>query len=175
MERRHIFLTGEKQVGKSTIWQTLLTDREHTGFVTEPFFVQDIKRGYILHSMLELPDKMNDVPCVIRVNERRQTAVPLVFEGAGVRALELALEADTPIILMDELGKVERQCEDFLSAVRRCLDDDSHHVLGVVQRGDTPMQREIMTRNDIIRYEVTEENRGEVRAEVEAILRKWGL
>ena len=24
MEHRHIFLTGEKQVGKSTIWQTLL-------------------------------------------------------------------------------------------------------------------------------------------------------
>ena len=175
MERRHIFLTGEKQVGKSTIWQTLLTGREHTGFITEPFFVQDVKRGYILHSMLELPDMMNDVPCVVRVNERRQTAVPPVFEGAGVRALELALASDTPIILMDELGKVERHCDDFLAAVRNCLDDENHHVLGVVQRGDTPMQREIMTRNDIIRYEVTPENRGEVRAEIEAILRKWNL
>lgn len=175
MERRHIFLTGEKQVGKSTIWQTLLAEREHTGFVTEPFFVQEVKRGYILHSMIDLPDMMNDVPCVVRVNARRQTAVPPVFEGAGVRSLELALESDTPIILMDEIGKVERQCNTFLDAVRRCLDDESHHILGVVQRGDTPLQREIMTRNDIIRYEVTEENRGEVRAEIEAILLKWGL
>ncbi len=175
MEHRHIFLTGEKQVGKSTIWQTLLEGRPHTGFITEPFFVQDVKRGYILHSILELPDMMNDVPCVIRVNERRQTAVPPVFEGAGVKALEKALADATPIILMDELGKVERQCDGFLDIVRRCLDDDSHHVLGVVQRGDTPMQREVMTRNDILRYEVTPDNRGEVRAEVEAILRKWGL
>ena len=173
MECRHIFLTGEKRVGKSTIWQTLLADRDHTGFITEPFFVQEAKRGYILHSMIDLPDEMNDCPCVVRVNARKHTAVVPVFEGAGKAALEAALESDTELILMDELGKVERQCEGFLNAVRACLDDRNHHVLGVLQRGDTPMQREIMTRNDILRFEVTPENRSQVRAEIEAQLMLW--
>ena len=175
MKRKHIFLTGEKQVGKSTIWQTLLADRTYTGFITEPFFVQDAKRGYILHSMVELPDMMNDCPCVVRVNENKHTAVVPVFEGAGKAALEAALAGSEPLILMDELGKVERRCEGFLSAVRACLDDDNHHVLGVVQRGDTPMQQEIMTRDDIIRFEVTPENRSDVRAQVEALLLEWGV
>ena len=175
MEHRHIFLTGEKQVGKSTIWQTLLEGRPHTGFITEPFFVQDVKRGYILHSILDLPDMMNDVPCVVRVNERRQTAVPSVFEGAGVKALEKALDDETPIILMDELGKVERNCTAFLDAVTACLDSGDHHVLGVLQLGEAPMQQAIRAREDVLLLTITEENRGEICRQVEETLKSWGL
>lgn len=172
---RHIFLTGEKQTGKSTILRGLLANRAHTGFRTEPFHIGDRKAGYVLHSLTPLPPMENDCPCVIRVGEMRHTAVEAVFEGAGVKALRQALAADVPLILMDELGKVERRAEEFLAAVADCLDDPAHHVIGVLQRGDAPMQRHIRERADVLLIEVTPENRAQAAAQAEAALRAWGL
>lgn len=174
MTKRHIFLTGEKQVGKSTVLRKVLKDRAYTGFRTLPFELDGVKRGYTLHSLTDLPDGMNDAPCVVRVNQNRHAAVEPVFEGAGAAALTQALACDTPLILMDELGKVERRCECFLQAVRACL-DSAHHVIGVVQRGDAPMQQEIRNRADVLCIEVTPDNREEIPAQVEEILRAWGV
>lgn len=172
---RHIFLTGRKQVGKSTIWRSVLAQRDCTGFQTRPFLLDGVKRGYTFHSLIDLLDNRNDAPCVIRVSENRHTAVPAVFDGAGADSLRLALASECPIILMDELGKVERHCDAFLEAVQACLDDPSHHVLGVLQLGEAPMQQAIRARGDVLLIEVTEENREEIRAQIEATLQQWGL
>ena len=151
MEHRHIFLTGEKQVGKSTIWQTLLEGRPHTGFITEPFFVQDVKRGYILHSILDLPDMMNDVPCVVRVNERRQTAVPSVFEGAGVKALEKGVNIIgvtrgevTKIHHTEKLDQGEvliAQFTDNTSAMKIRGNAEVYTQFGVIRAGDIEIEK----------------------------------
>lgn len=175
MPYRHIFLTGQKQVGKSTIWRTVLADRQHTGFQTIPFHLDGFKRGYTFHSMIDLPDRLNDAPCVIRVNENRHAAVPAVFDGAGAEALRLALASECPVILMDELGKVERNCAAFLDAVTACLDSGEHHVLGVLQLGEAPMQQAVRAREDVLLLTVTEDNRGALCRQVEETLKSWGL
>lgn len=169
---RHIFLTGEKQVGKSTLWRRVLAERTYTGFVTRPFAIDGEKKGYTLHSLTPLPPGLNDCPCVVRVGARRHTAVLPVFEEAGVQALHQALSSPDPLILMDELGKAEREAVGFAEAVRRCL-DSAHHVLGVLQLGDAPLQAHIRQREDVLLLTVTPENREEVRAAVEAHLLAW--
>lgn len=169
---RHIFLTGEKQVGKSTLWRRALAARPHTGFVTRPFTIDGEKKGYTLHSLTPLPPGLNDCPCVLRVGPRRHVAVLPVFEEAGVQALNQALSAPLPLILMDEIGKAERDASGFAEAVRRCLDSD-RHVLGVLQLGDAPLQAYIRQREDVLLLTVTPENRDELLAAVEAHLTAW--
>lgn len=170
---RHLFLTGEKQVGKSTLWRAVLADRPHTGFETRPFDIDGVKRGYIFHSLTPLPPGENDCPCVLRVGEKRHIAVLPVFEGAAVASLTQALTAPEPFILMDEIGKAERDAAAFAEAVKTCLADMRHHVLGVLQRGDAPLQRFIRECPDVRLLEITPENRDEAREEVEATLRAW--
>lgn len=172
---RHIFLTGDKQTGKSTILRALLAGRAHTGFRTEPFELHGRKAGYTLHSLTPLPPMENDCPCVIRVGEMRHTAVDAVFDGAGAQALRQALASEIPLILMDELGKAERHASAFLAAVQDCLDDPAHHVIGVVQRGDAPMQRHIRERADVMLIEVTPENRAEALRQAEEAIRGFAL
>lgn len=169
---RHIFLTGEKQVGKSTIWQKVLESRPHTGFITLPFCVNGEKKGYILHSLLELPEGENDCPCVVRIGAKKHAAVLPVFEGAGVHALEQALRSETPLILMDEIGKAEKEAAGFMQAVLACLDDERHQVVGVLQKGHAPLQEAIRQREDVLVLEVTQENREQVQDRVEALMEK---
>lgn len=165
---RHIFLTGEKQVGKSTIWRTLLAGKTYAGFETRPFSIDGVKRGYIFHSLTPLPPGENDCPCVLRIGEKRHIAVLPVFEGAGIASLTQALTAPEPFILMDEIGKAEHDAAAFAEAVLRCLDDPRHRVFGVLQRGDAPLQRAIRERPDVWLIEVTPENRDAVLDELQA-------
>lgn len=171
---RHIFLTGEKQVGKSTICRRALAGRPHTGFETRPFAIDGVKRGYVFHSLTPLPEGENDCPCVLRIGERRHVAVLPVFDGAAVTALDQALAAPEPLILMDEIGKAEREALGFAAAVTRCLDDPRHRVLGVLQRGRAPLQELLRQRGDVRIIEVTEENRETVLGEVTAWLEADG-
>lgn len=169
----HLFLTGEKQTGKSTILRKALAHHLHTGFYTEPFYIGETKRGYTFHSLTELPPMENDAPCVIRVGEMRHTAVEAVFENAGAQSLRQARESDAPIILMDELGKAERKAEGFLAEIRACLNDPAHHVVGVLQQVSCPMIEEIRAREDVQIITVTVDNREDVLRQVEEIIQQW--
>lgn len=173
MEIRHLFLTGEKQTGKTTILRALLEGSGCTGFETKPFSIGGEKKGYLLHSLTPLPDGMNDCPCVVRVDAKRHTAVLPVFEGAGVQALRNALASAQPVILMDEIGKAEKNAEGFCAAVRSCLDSREHHVIGVLQLGDAPLQQYIRSREDIRILTVTAENRAGQLETARALVEKW--
>ena len=72
--------------------------------------------------------------------------------------LRRSLDSDAPFLLMDELGKLERQAEAFCSQVRLCLDSEKR-VLGVLQQCDSPLVAEIATRPDVTLLRVTVDNR----------------
>ena len=50
---RHIFLTGEKQIGKSTIWKKVLEELnvEYRGFITCPYELNGEKKGFYMHAL----------------------------------------------------------------------------------------------------------------------------
>ncbi len=168
----HIFLTGEKQVGKSTIWREVLrrTGISCTGFVTLPFEINGEKRGYYMHGLGKLPrGYANDVPISIRSRERGMTPVTEAFDTFGTALLETACEekkAGEGYILLDELGRLERNAESFQKAVLTCLDSGCR-VLGVLQQTDTPFVEKIKERADVMIYTVTKENREELADRLE--------
>ena len=162
---KHLFLTGEKQVGKSTLLQGLVSDLalSPSGFRTLPFDISRERKGYIFHSLLPLPPFENDLPAVLRVGSQRHIPVVEVFETLGVRILFDSINATSPCILMDELGKAEAGISAFEAAVLRCL-DCKKNVLGVLQRGNYPLYHSISSRKDVMLVEVTLENREELRS-----------
>ena len=128
--KRHLFLTGEKQVGKSTLLRELIR-REGlscSGFETRPLMADGVRRGFLLHSLLPMPPYENDCVISVRLGERRSVPVLPAFEENGVAML------------------------------RRSL-DSGRRVLGVLQCCDAPLVRQIAAREDVLLLTVTPENR----------------
>ena len=170
MLRRHIFLTGARQVGKSTILRGLMKRRglDCAGFETQPFYIGDERRGFTLHGRVDMPPYENDCIVCVRVGERRSVPVLPVFEENGVDILKRSLESESPWLLMDELGRLEREAARFCAQVLACL-DSGKRVLGVLQACDAPLVCAVRAREDVSVIEVTQENREEV---LEALCRK---
>ena len=156
---RHIFLTGEKQVGKSTLWKKVLerSGISPTGFQTLEYLVNDSFRGYRLHGLGRIPpDLGNDVPVSVFLRRKLHLPVSESFDIFGTALLKLALE-DGGYILMDELGIFEREASAFRQAVVDCLDGECH-VLGVLQKADDPFLEQLLRRPDVLVFTVTAEN-----------------
>ena len=163
MLRRHIFLTGARQVGKSTILRALMQRRglDCAGFETRPFYIGDERRGFTLHGRVDMPPYENDCIVCVRVGERRSVPVLPVFEENGVDILKRSLESESPWLLMDELGRLEREAARFCAQVLACL-DSGKRVLGVLQACDAPLVCAVRARADVSVMEVTPENREEL-------------
>jgi nucleoside-triphosphatase THEP1 len=164
---RHLFLTGEKQVGKSTLIRNFLLEQslEAAGFFTLPFDIGGERKGYVLHSLRPMPPYENNSPVVIRTGERSHMAVVPVFETIGVKIIEESLLAPCSLLVMDELGKAEREANGFRDAVNRCL-NGTKPVLGVLQKGDYPFYHDVTCRKEIQLLYVTEDNRAMVGQQI---------
>ena len=158
--KRHLFLTGARQVGKSTLLRALIA-RESlacAGCETKPLCVDGERRGFIMHGLVPMPPFVNDCVISVRLGERRAVPVLPAFEENGVEILRRSLASDAPFLLMDELGRLERDATAFATQVKACL-DSSKRVLGVLQRCDAPLMAEIAAREDVLILTVTPENR----------------
>ena len=158
--RKHLFLTGEKQVGKSTLLRRLIEEKQLdcAGFETQAFFLHGERRGFTLHGRIDMPPFENDCICCARVGEKKAAPVLETFNRNGVSILQRSLESDSPYILMDEIGRLECRAEAFCTQVRAALHGNKR-VLGVLQRCDSPLVDEIMHREDVTVLSVTQENR----------------
>lgn len=158
--RRHLFLTGEKQVGKSTLLRRLIDAcaLDCAGFETQALFLNGERRGFTLHGRVGMPPLENDCVVCVRVAQRRSVPVLPVFEENGVAILRRSLASPSPYILMDELGKLERDAQGFCGQVLTCLDGEKR-VLGVLQQCDSPLIAQIKARGDVTVITVTQDNR----------------
>lgn len=166
--RRHLFLTGERRVGKSTLLRRLIEARglSCAGFETRAFFLSGERRGFTLHGLVDMPPYENDCVVCVRVGERKSVPVLPVFEQNGVAILQRSLEAPAPFLLMDELGRLERDASRFCAQAFACLDGEKR-VLGVLQQCDAPLIEAIRRREDVSVVTVTQENREELFEAIE--------
>ena len=165
--RRHLFLTGDKQVGKSTLLRRLI-EAKHlhcSGFETRAFYLDNERRGFTLHGRVDMPPYENDCICCARVAEKRSVPVLPVFEENGAAILQKSQSSPAPFILMDELGRLEKQAGAFIEQIFACLDSDKR-VLGVLQKCSSDHVEAISKREDVTVLTVTFENREELLAQL---------
>lgn len=146
----NIFLTGFKNAGKSSTINEFLTTYNGTvgGFrtilkktpidefcgiylvdITQP----DVSLGYDNRAGSCTP-------------ERKPIGYDQVFETVGVKALTFRSMPD--LIIMDELGVLENECECFKTKVKDCLDSNAD-VLGVVKSKSSDFLDAIRARKDV--------------------------
>lgn len=164
---KHLFLTGEKQVGKSTLLRQLMEEKrlDCTGFETRPFYENGERKGFVLHGRVDMPAFENDCIVSVRIAQRKSVPVLPVFEENGVSILRQSLGSTSPYLLMDELGKLEAQAGSFCQQVLDCLDGEKR-VIGVLQQCESPLIKAIRDRGDVEIVTVTQENRDSLLEEL---------
>ena len=170
---QHIVLWGQRGVGKSTLARRLLEDWSGPvrGFVTRASLPDaDGFRSIYLHAADDPTPVEQACNRIGRTNRTEHTMWPEVFDGLGV---ELLRAEPGSLILMDELGFLEQDAADFRRQVLRCL-DGSIPVLAVIKhKTHIPFLQEIRSHPRVQLYQVTEENRDELPAELSPLIRNW--
>lgn len=170
---QHIVLWGQRGVGKSTLARRLLEDWSGPvrGFVTRSSLPDaDGFRSIYLHAADDPTPMEQTCNRIGRTNRTEHTMWPEVFNGLGV---ELLRAEPGSLILMDELGFLEQDAADFRRQVLRCL-DGSIPVLAVIKhKTHIPFLQEIRSHPRVQLYQVTEENRNELPAELSPLIRNW--
>ena len=170
----HVFLTGDIQVGKSTLASKVLAamgDVRLGGFRTVTVDDRPDAFGslYIVPAAEKEPI-CGDENCVgIRRGHGKGTeGFPEVFDRAGTVALADAEDYD--LILMDEIGKLESESPAFLGRIAALLDGDVP-ILGVLRKeGKTPQQMLVRSHPKVRLIEVTAENRDALVDEITSLL-----
>lgn len=165
-----LFLTGDRGVGKSTALAAALQRSGLCyGGVQTTFgpWRGEEQRRLFLQPYGERPDYLPERVCAI-VGGGLRRAEPEVFDTLGSAFLRRAMEDEAvQLIVLDELGFLERDALQFRAAVLEALEGEKS-VLGVVRQGlgvwqDAPLGRVIT---------VTERNRDSLPGEIAALLRR---
>ncbi len=159
----HVFLTGERQIGKSTLLRRVLAGLPGLrlgGFRTVTAGESGASSGsvYLVPAAQDPPQFGNDNRVALRLGGGRgAVGYPEAFDRAGTAALAGAEEAD--LIVMDEIGFLETEAAQFLTRIGELLDGDTP-ILGVVRRqGETPPQQMVRAHPGVRIIEVTKDNR----------------
>ena len=69
--RKNLFMTGDKQVGKSMLLRKLIEAKrlDCSGFETKAFYQDDERKGFTLHGRVDMPPYENDCICCARIGE----------------------------------------------------------------------------------------------------------
>ncbi|MHB8963227.1 MAG: nucleoside-triphosphatase [Saccharofermentanales bacterium] len=157
---KHIFITGDIGIGKSTLIGKLLSlypDKKPHGFYTKKKPVQpDGGCCVYIHPAQEAKRHYNKANCIAACAVGHVQIYGYVLDTAGA-----ALLSGIPpmsLVVMDELGFFESEAPAFCSKVLNILDSDCS-VIGVVRDAATPFLDAVRTRPDVAIYRMTMENR----------------
>lgn len=154
---KHLFLTGEKGVGKSTLLQRALVGCQGRvgGFRTlrTDAFLQG---GWSVHLFGSEEDPVPSADNLLFICGGPQDDTSARFDRLGCRALQRS--AGCSLLVLDELGPHEARATAFRRAVLALLDGDTP-VLGVLQAPAAAFWPEVLRHPEVELLEVTRQER----------------
>lgn len=170
---RRVLLTGRPGCGKTTVIRRtveLLGPSGCAGFYTEEVRQRGRRVGF---DVVTLDGKRGALARVGATRPRvGRYGVDLAsFERLGVSALETGLEDRAPVLVVDEIGKMELFSSRFVETLGHVFDPAATHaVLGTLMLGRNRHVDELRRRPDIRVVSVTAENRDRLPSELIAEL-----
>ncbi len=161
--RKKIILTGELHIGKSTLVRTILHDLRvsHCGVFCEPVSEEGQQVGYALRVAGE-----TKLDVFAHKNRGGETSLGVFkcdlkpFERAALY-LSNCLTMQPPLVVIDEIGVIEKKARAYHLAVQKLLDSPLVVLLVVQKRADY-MWKVIDGRRDCQVYKVTPDNRAQL-------------
>lgn len=156
---KHIFLQGEKGIGKSTLIRRFL--QTYTGEVGGFYTVRTqgvLNDVFTVHLLQANSPAVPSIDNLLFVCGKPEPATQKRFDQLGCQSLE-RLE-NCSLLVMDELGPHEAQAAAFRSRVLHLLDGEIP-ILGVLQLGAESAWPELVHHPKVSLVEITKTNRNE--------------
>lgn len=170
MKIKNIFLTGDIHIGKTTILNKVINSLPHLkigGFRTLPIYEDGEKKGFIFDSLAGIKKLFAHVDLKTENKFDVYKFDYNVFEDIGVFSLEKALR-DSDLILMDEIGMMERQTTNFRQMILNCLNSTKPN-LGAFQKRATWFENILKKREDTKIININEANRDSTPEQILAL------
>lgn len=166
------FLTGPIRIGKSTVLNKILNDPlfnqlKIAGFKTIPINANGLIEGYALEIIDGQKKLFAHIQLATKEKFKCYQIDPSIFDNLGK---EIVIN-HADIILMDEIGVIEKNASKFIDFLRHCLDSEKF-VLGVYQQRAHWFFELIRDRKDTLIFEVTKTNRDTIHIEILEQLQK---
>ena len=155
----HIFLTGEKQVGKSTLVSAVLaaTKLKYSGLRSISDFDENNDRNVYL---IPASKDSAETQALVGVCSHHHITQrhPEVFDDVGCRLLDF--RPGTELVVIDEIGNMECDAIRYSERILSLLDRTDLRILGVLQKmARTDLAAAIRQHPNVRMIEVTPENR----------------
>lgn len=159
-----IGITGLPGAGKTYALLKVIEMLEESGLkvggmITEPIIRKNRREGFYVMDWASKERRVfasKDIQSKTMVGRYGVDITSL--EEVGVRALQNAV-ANSDVIVIDEVGKMEVESESFVRAVKDALDADKPLILTLHKKSRNPLLQDIRRRDDIRILEVTQVNR----------------
>ncbi|EPY2277737.1 nucleoside-triphosphatase [Clostridium sporogenes] len=168
----NLFLTAASGTGKSTIIEKVLCNLNVSigGFQVKRYLN---KKGEMCFDIISLIDKKGNNLIGQCIKNENPTPNLYTFENNGVEILNASFK-NSNLIILDEIGFLEENAENFKSSVRIVLNSNKV-ALGVLKEFDSPFLNEIRSRKDIFILKVTLKNRDYITNHILNILTHWNV
>jgi nucleoside-triphosphatase len=159
-----IGITGLPSAGKtSALMRVVEMLREEGmtvgGMITESLVEDNVRMGFYITDISKGTKGVlahKDLDSRVKVGEYGVDME--VLEEVGVQALRDATES-ADVIVVDEVGKMEVESEDFIEAVKTAMEADKPLILTLHKKSRNPLLQDIRRRDDVRILEVTPVNR----------------
>ena len=147
------------------------------GFKTLPLFEDGKRIGFYVQEY-PLDNNLNDIEKKNQMIGRiisYKIVEPYndVFENYGVSLLDKGLKRDA-IILMDEIGTIEKNAGSFKNKIMDCLNDSNHMVIASIRDEDEDFLNAVKNHSYGSFYYITSENREIKYSEIKEEIIKLG-
>lgn len=160
----HVFLCGDKHVGKSTLIKKILEKAAYSydGLLSFSRFIDGDRHVFLKSFKGEEQGILCGICSKQHITERK----PQVFDVQGCQILQKA-DSDSDVVVIDEIGSMEKDAQKYSKCIKNLVESQDPLVLGVLQdMAQTELAKWLRSRENIIWYRVTEENRDNLVTEI---------
>ena len=174
-QKRHIFLCGERGVGKSTLIRRLLeaSGLRVGGFCTKLLPTEDGLNPVYIHPASQREEERSYGPenRIAYCDGQRHRIHTEVFDTVGASLLRPSGREE--VMVMDELGFMESQAHDFTAAVFRALDGPVPVLAAVKNRFDVELLNAVRAHPAACLVQIDPTNREELYERLLSIVMRW--
>lgn len=159
---RNFLITGQRNSGKTTLVNELLEmyHIDPAGYRTVPSKRYHSLTAYAMTDLLTGEQKdISKVVC------GRIQGIEKTFSVFGVNCLKDALKSSKKTVVLDELGRFEKNCHIFLQCVNELLDSEKI-ILAVLKKESIPYLEQIKKRRDVLIFDLDTQDYYDVKKQL---------
>ena len=145
--KKHLFLTGKRGSGKSTLFRSLLSQLAESAVPGITTWAVPKQGVFLKDNHTEEPVQIGTYLPGINGQSQRMQPLPYAFEALGCRLLERYIHSHSLWASIDEIGYLDSSSERYCQYILQLL--EQKRVVAVLRKKENPFLDELKARGDV--------------------------